>query len=234
MCHNVKEGVYPPPTPEEDRPGILKTYVVYFRECLQIPLYRNFFITALLVTAALNCAGNFITLFASETLALDMANMGHIFAWTAAVPLVFLYPVGWICDRFSPMHVVLGAIITLSLGSLLSLFLIHSQTGYLVYSLAFSLPWMAWSLGLQSTSMKLFPVEKFGQFSGGLNVFSCGALIVGNVLIGALMDWTHSNYRMAFLWTAAISATAIFPMMLVIRAWKAHGGRDYYVAPLPE
>ena len=45
---------------------------------------------------------------------------------------------------------------------------------------------------------------------------------------------THSNYRMAFLWTAAISACAIFPMILVIRGWKHHGGHDNYVAPLPE
>lgn len=81
--------------------------------------------------------------------------------------------------------------------------------------------------------MKLFPMEKFGQFSGALNVFSCGALIVGNVLIGILMDLTKSNYRTAFLWTAVLLASAIFPMLLVIRGWKQHGGHDHYVAPLP-
>ena len=83
-----------------------------------------------------------------------------------------------------------------------------------------SLPGMAWGLCLSATSMKLFPAEKFGQFSSGLNVFSCGALIVGNFLVGVLMDLTHSNYRMAFLWTAVISACAIFPMILVIHGWK--------------
>ena len=97
-----------------------------------------------------------------------------------------------------------------------------------------SLPGMAWGLCLSATSMKLFPAEKFGQFSSGLNVFSCGALIVGNFLVGVLMDLTHSNYRMAFLWTAAISVCAIFPMILVIRGWKQHGGHDNYVAPLPD
>ena len=92
---------------------------------------------------------------------------------------------------------------------------------------------MAWGLSLAATSMKLFPVGKFGQFSGALNVFGCGALIVGNILIGALMDWSHDDYRMAFLWTAGISATAIFPMLLVIREWKQHGGPVNYVPPLP-
>jgi maltose/moltooligosaccharide transporter len=234
MCRNVKEGEYPPPTPPEDRPGVLQTYVVYFRECLQIPLYRNFFIVALLVAAANNCAGNFITLFASDTLSLNMANMGHIFAWTSATSLIFLYPIGWLCDRFSPMHVALGAITSMLLVAVLALLFIHSQTGYLVYSLASSLPGMAWGLGLRAASMKLFPVKKFGQFSSGLNVFSCGAMIVGNVLIGALMDWSHSNYRMAFLWTAVISAAAIFPMISIIRGWEAHGGHNNYIAPLPK
>lgn len=69
--------------------------------------------------------------------------------------------------------------------------------------------------------------------SRGLNVFGCGALIVGNILIGVLMDLSHSNYRMAFLWTAVISASAIFPMILVIRGWKKHGGHESCVAPLP-
>jgi MFS family permease len=234
MCYKVKEGKYPPPTPLEDRPGILKTYVVYFRECLQIPLYRNFFIVSLLVTAAMNCAGNFTTLFVSETLGVDMEKMGHIFAWIGVVSLVFLYPIGWLCDRFSPMHVTLGSIICMCFGTSLAPIFIHGQTSFLVYSLVMTFPVMAWYLGQRAASMKLFPVEKFGQFSGGLNVFSCGALILGNFAIGVLMDVTHSNYRMAFLWTAVISATAIFPMILVIRGWKQHGGHENYVAPLPE
>ena len=234
MCRNIKEGEYPSPSLSEDRPGFLKTFVVYFRECLQVPLYRNFFIVYLLVTTALNCASNFLTLFASDTLGLDMVNMGHIFAWTSAVSLVFFYPIGWLCDRFSPMHVVLGAISSMCLVSIMAPIFVHNQNGYLVYSLVFSLPAMAWYLSQRAASMKLFPVEKFGQFSGGLNVFGCGAVIFGNVLIGALMDLTHSNYRMAFLWTVAISASAIFPTILVIRGWKAHGGPHHYVPPLPE
>lgn len=233
MCWKVKEGKYPPPTPQADRPGVLKTFVVYFHECLQIPLYRNFFLVYLLVTAALNCAGNFITLFARETLGLDMGGMGHIFAYTAAISLVFYYPLGWLCDRFSPMHVAVGSIIAICLGAILAPILVHSRDGFLAYSIAFSLPCVAWQLSQRASSMKLFPAEKFGQFSSGLNVFGCGALIVGNVLIGALMDMVHSNYRMAFLWTAVISATAIFPMILVIRGWKKHGGYENYVPPLP-
>jgi len=52
---------------------------------LQIPLDRTFFFVYLLVVAAGSCAGKFITLFASDTLKLDMGGMGHVFVWTALV-----------------------------------------------------------------------------------------------------------------------------------------------------
>jgi len=233
MCWKVKEGTYPPPQPEAQRTGFFKTFVVYFRECLQIPLYRNFFLAYLLVTASLNCAGNFITLFASNTLQLQMGEMGHVFALTAVVSLVFYYPLGWLCDRFSPIHVAIGAIAVIVLGAILAFLFIGSATGFLVYSIAFSLPTMAWNLAQRAASMKLFPAEFFGQFSSGLNVFGCGALIIGNLLIGMLMDATGSNYRVAFLWTVGISAVALFPMVLVLRGWQQHGGHDNYVPPLP-
>lgn len=39
---------------------------------------------------------------------------------------------------------------------------------------------------------------------------------------------------MAYVWTAVVSASAIYPMILVIRGWKQHGGHENDVAPLPE
>lgn len=233
MCSRVKEGSYPAPILAEHKPGLWKTYAKYFKECLQTPLYRNFFIASLLITASSSCAGNFITLFANTTLNLNMENMGHTFGWTAAISLLFYYPIGWLCDRFSPMHVILGAIITLSLGAVAAFPLVHGKNSFLTYSLAYSLPGAAWGLGQRATAMKLFPAEKFGQFSGGLNVFGCGALIAGNFLIGVVMDLTQSNYRVAFLWTAVMAGCAVFPMLGVLRGWKQHGGPLNYVAPLP-
>lgn len=233
MCRRVKEGDYPPPTPVATRPGVFKTFVVYFRECLQIPLYRQFFLVNLLVIAALNCAGNFTTLFVKETLGVDMGNLGHIFSWTAALSALVCFPIGWLCDRISPMKVALGAIIGLCAGSICAYLAVDGRASYLVYSLAFTVPLLAWTLGSAATAMKLFPSAKFGQFSGALNVFGCGGVIFGNILIGMIMDLFHNHYRMAFLWTVFFSAAAVIPMILVIRGWKKHGGPDNYVAPLP-
>ncbi len=233
MCRRVKEGDYPPPPTQENRPGVFKMFVIYFRECLQVPLYRHFFLAYLLVIAATNCAGSFHVLFVKDTLGIHMDEMGRIFSYTAALSAIVFFPVGWLCDRFTPIQVTLTAIIAMSFATVLGFIFVHTQRDYLIYALVLQLPSVGWQLGSMATTMKLFPSEKFGQFSGALNVFGCGALIIGNILIGLLMDFFHSDYRMSFLWTAFFCASAVFPMLLVFRGWKMHGGRDGYVPPLP-
>jgi len=233
MCRKVKEGTYPPPEVQAKPPGFLKTFAVYFRECMQVPLYRWFFLVNLLVASAINCASNFTTLFIKESLGMDMGTMGHVFSWTAAVSAVVFFPIGWLCDRISPLKVVFGAIIILCLGSIAAYFCINNHNAYLLYSLLFTVPLAGWSLGSVASAMALFPASKFGQFSSGLNVFGCGGLIAGNFLIGLLMDMAGNDYRAAFLWTVALSALAIGPMILVMRGWRRHGGPHNYTAPLP-
>jgi len=233
MCRNVKEGDYPPVPPRMSRPGLLATFALYFRECLRFPIYRNFFLVYVLTIAATSCAGPFSVLFTRDTLGIDMNDMGKLFAWGAAASALVYFPIGWLCDRFNPLSVTIVSLCGLAAGSFLALLLVHKATGYLVYTLAWSLPTVAWALGSLSTTMRLFPKEKFGQFSSGLNVFGCGALILGNYLMGKFMDLMHSDYRMTFLWSAALFAIAIWPMTRVYRDWKRHGGPDDYIPPLP-
>ncbi|XHR29044.1 MAG: MFS transporter [Chthoniobacteraceae bacterium] len=233
MCHNVKEGEYPEPEPVDQRPGILKSFVIYFRECLKIPFYRNFFIGYVVALLGTSCAGSFTMLFTSETLGLNMDDMGTIFAWGSVVSAVAYFPLGWICDKVSPLHVSIAAIVGQLIAALSYYFFVTGKTSYFVASIMFTIPGVAWGLGSQAMAMELFPEEKFGQFSSGLNVFGCGALIFGNYLIGQYMDFVHSNYRMVYLWSAVFAVAALFPMILVYRGWKQHGGPHNYVAPLP-
>jgi len=233
MCLNVKEGEYPPPPPKESRSGIFKSFLIYFQECLSLPIYRNFFIAYALVIGGTTCANPFSVLFAHETLRLDMDMMGKVFAWGAAASALIYFPMGWLCDKFNPLAVTLGALIGLLAGSLAACFLVHSKTSLVVYTIVFAIPSVGWGLGWLATTMKLFPEEKFGQFSSGLNVFGCGALILGNYLIGKFMDLAHSNYRMAFLWSVLLFALAIYPMALVYKDWKKYGGPHRYTPPVP-
>jgi predicted membrane channel-forming protein YqfA (hemolysin III family) len=129
--------------------------------------------------------------------------------------------------------VTIGALVCLVLGSIAAFFLVTGKDSLLDYTVIFTLPSVGWALGSLAATMKLFPTERFGQFSSGLNVFACGGLILGNYLIGTLMDLTHSNYRMIFIWGAVLYALAIFPMFRVYRDWKRFGGPNNYVPPLP-
>lgn len=232
MCKNVKEGGYPPPL-SQDRPGFLKSFGIYIRKCLSLSLYRNFFLASILVMVA-GCTGPFSALFAKETLGLDMLTMGTVYAWGSAISAVAYFPMGWLCDKFSPIRVVLVALPAYALMNLLSFWLINDQHSFLLFALVGAGPSVAWGLGSFAVTMMLFPGRDFGLLSSGLNVFGCGVLIVGNYAVGAFMDMVHSDYRMTFVWSAAFYLLAIFPMIAVCRGWKQHGGPHHYEPPLPD
>ncbi|HEY8966512.1 MAG TPA: MFS transporter [Candidatus Methylacidiphilales bacterium] len=222
MCRNVREGDYPELPPKETRPGLLQSYVIYFRECLTLPLYRNFFIASVLSVVATSCAGPFVILFTRSTLGLDMETLGKILAWGTAASALVYFLMGWLCDRFSPLHVMIGALVGHILTAGIAFFFVDGKGGVLAYNLLHTVPAVAWGLATMAAGMRLFPREKYGQFSSGLNVFGCGALIFGNYLIGKFMDLVHSDYRMTFLWSALLYLLAIYPLLLVCRDWNKH------------
>jgi len=232
MCYNIKEGEYPTPLLAKDRPGILKSFVIYFRECLSIPIYRNFIIASTLAFIGGTCASPFALLFNREILGICMDDLGKIFTYNAIASAVILVPIGWFCDKFSSMRIVLASLIGLSLGYIYICFFVDDKMSYLIFSLIFSIPNTGLQLGSQAMSMQLFPEEKFGQFSSALNIFEYGSLIFGNYLVGHFMDMAHSNYRMIFIWSATLTLLSFFAMLVVFRNWKQHGGPNHYNAPL--
>lgn len=233
MCWKVREGEYPEPLPSPEGSNFLTRFGSYFRDCLMLPIYRNFFIVYVMLVIAGSCAGSFLTLYTRDVLRLNMEEMGHIFAYSALFSAIVYVPMGWVCNRYSAMRVTLISLVFMLIGPLIAYFWVDSQTSWLIYSVAMAVPGVGWSLGLFALSMTLFPEKVFGQFSAGMNVFGCGGLIIGNYLIGLFMDATDSNYRMVFLWSAFFYAMALVPMIAVYRAWRKLGGPDGYVAPLP-
>lgn len=232
MCLRVKEGAYPP-VEHTETSSMLRSFVLYFRECVSVPIYRNFFIVSVCVIVGMSCASAFITLFMRGTLGLTMQEIGTNLVWVTVAITLMYFPVGWLCDRFNPLVVTLVSLPLYALVSVLAMMLVHGKTGMIVYWVAIAIPTVGWTLGSFAATMKLFPAEKFGQFSSGLNVFGCGALVLGNLFIGWVMDAVHSDYRYAFLWSALFMTLAIIPMTLVMRGWRRLGGPDHYVPPLP-
>jgi MFS family permease len=234
MCRQVKEGAYEPLPPHADRPGFLKAFAMYFRECLSIPFYRNFFLAYILLVAGAGCTAPFAVLFARDTLGISMEDIGKVFAWTSLAGMGVYPPMGWLCDRFNPLRVILASLLGMAVVSALSFFLIHDKTSWLVLSLVGVIPGVGWGLASMAATMALFPAGKFGQFSSGLNVLGCGGMILANYLIGKFIDFTGGNYRMIFPWGVLFSVLALAAMLRVYRGWKQHGGPHHYVPPLPE
>jgi len=232
MCWKVKEGEYPPPPVQENKPGIFKTYVLYFRECFAVPLYRYYFFAGMLGAFG-NSSTPFFLLFYRNTLHLSMDDLGKIFSLGSLVTFLALLPVGWLCDKFTPFRVMIVVQGGMFLLNILSFFLINDEKTLVIFTVVTSIVAVGGGLAGSTINMKLFPTEKYAQFSSAGGVIGMATSILSNYLIGAFMDFSGSNYRLAYLWFA-ISSLGIIPLLLVYRGWKAHGGPDHYVAPLPD
>lgn len=234
MCHNVKEGEYPTPPQLAKQPGIFQSFATYFRECVSIPIYRNFFIVYILYVVAIGCSSPFAVLFHRQTLGLTMDDIGKVAALVAGVSSLAYFVLGWVCEKVSSILVTLVAVVFQVFVSSCSYFCVVDRNSFFMWSMIGSLAAVGWGLGSAAMTMKIFPEEKFGQFSSGLSIFGCGAMILGNLLVGPFMDLFHSNYRMIYIWIIASMGIAIVPLILVYRDWLRFGGPHHYVAPLPE
>ncbi len=234
MCWRVKEGEYPPPPAGKEKTSYTRSFIVYFRESLSVPLYRNYLIMYALVITASACAGPFVTLFARDTLKLPMDDIGKILAWGALGSAITYVPIGYLCDRITPMRVALISMVCLAAAWGTGFLVVQDRSSWLVYSVIVAmLPSVGWNLSFNALTMHLFPVEKFGQFSSSLNVFGYGSIIGGNFLTGRFIDLVGSDYRMIFVWSLSWYTLAIVPMAFVYRDWQRCGGPHHYVAPLP-
>jgi MFS family permease len=232
MCWKVKEGEYPPARMQEHKPGIIKSFGLYFRDCFSVPLYRHYFYAITLFSLGC-CAGPFYMLFFRNSLGLSMDDMGKIFALELAVKAVTYLPMGWLCDKIVSVRLVIASQVGMLALTLLAFFFITGKNTLILFTVVNSIVWVGWSLGSAMLAMELFPEEKFAQLSAGANIFGCGVGIVGNYLVGLFMDFSNNNYRIAYLW-AALGGLSFIPLISVYRGWKQHGGPLHYKAPLPE
>ena len=231
MCWKVKEGEYPPVVPVEKKPNMFQAFGGYFRSCLSVPIYRNYFIQGM-CSGLFGGAGPFFLLFYSKTLGINLDDLGKIFALTSVLSITILAPMGWLCDKFSPLKVGIVSNAGMNTVTILSFFFIHDKQTLIIMMILGSVISTGWGLSSSTINMKLFPHAKFGQFFAATNIFGCGIGILGNYFVGLFMDTMHSNYRMAYLWQG-MGIVALIPLLLVYRDWKRFGGPDNYVPPMP-
>lgn len=87
--------------------------------------------------------------------------------------------------------------------------------------------------------IKLFPCDRFGQFSGAIAICRGPAVIPGGFLAGLFLDflkhvYPHNMYayRFNFLWSGPLAILAFYFNYRVYRAWKRLGGDKPFTPPL--
>lgn len=249
MCWKVREGGYPPPAPyvgeQKGFRGALRTYAT---ECFTHRFYWYIFLANACI-AMTWASGSYALIYQTQYLGLDFAFIGKVAGVSGVVSIILLYPAGILADRAHPLRVLLIAtILQAFVGPFSIIFAMSKPT-----LAAEIVPWIYLGLtviGLPihtlynaaelPTLMKLFPMDRYGQFcSANALVRSC-ALIVGGIACGTFLDLAkklHPSpeycYRFLPVWNVSFQiASAVFTFLLY-REWKRLGGKENFKSPEP-
>lgn len=249
MCWKVREGDYPPP-PEYigEKTGFRAALRTYATECFTHRFYWFIFIANACV-AMTWASGSYVLLYQTKYIALDFAFIGKVSGICGMVGVALLYPAGILADRKHPLRVMLFA---MGLQSFMGPFSI----AFAMFRPGIPNEWVPWIfITLTVTSlpihtlyaaselpalMKVFPKDRYGQFSSANALVRSGALIVGGVACGAffdLMGRLHPNpeycYRFLPVWNFVFQGIAFIFTWLLYREWKKLGGKESFTPPTP-
>lgn len=247
MCLMVREGKYPPPTdyPDDHRAGgFFSAVQVYFRECFSQPYYLMIFITGTLAGLAFSPINSWSLLYAKQ-LSLGLGNwevggigIGHwrlgyggILTLTYICSLGLAYPIGSLVDRFHALRVSIAAMLLYGCSSGISFFLISNSERFGWALLVHGVLSGTYFTAAASIGQHLLPRSRFSQFASASGLVSATAGLIVGPFLGAVLDWTGSNYRITFLFSSLFAFAAVTMWSLVYRRFMAMGGPGAYVAP---
>jgi len=233
VCLKVKEGQYPPPPAIDPalRNRRMAGTLDFFRETFSIPFYRWFYAAMVLSSQCTGGIANVYMLFFAKSLGVSLALFGRYTALTYVFSFSMSFLLGALADRFHPLRLVfvnigLNTIITLIAGAL-----VRTPGAFAVAYVATGVL-NGFMLTVQTPTLQLiFPRSRFGAFASALGIVSAAAMVVSATVLGALLDATNHNYRIAFLASGAIGILALIVLSVVYRQFLAMGGPSGYVAP---
>lgn len=251
MCRKVKEGDYPPPSPNiGNKTGFMAAAKTYAVECFTHRFYWYIFLANACVAMGW-VSGAYGLLYQTRYLSLDLSFVGKVNGICGIVGLLLLYPAGVLTDRIHPLRVLLfsSAVQVLVVGPMGILFamarpIMSADAVALAFVSLCSLwlPFTALNGAAEPiTMMRLFPMSRYGQFGSANGLIRSLALIVGGVLCGGYLDLVKKLnpspdycYRYLPFWNITWSAGYAFFIFLVYREWKKLGGTEHFVPPLSE
>ncbi len=248
MCLNVREGEYPPPTPNVDGSVGLKSAVKTFaRECHSHWHYWYVFMGS----AFAACSNAMLTfmLFFYQSTGLNLTQIGRVQGITSIVAATMILGSGWLADRFHPIRVVL-------VGQILQvLIVLPAMCVWLFWHPASHVAfwgWMVLSVGLAAPVsalvsvcdppllMRMLPRENFGQFCAANAMWRSLGYIVGGSAAGIFLDLMRRSqgeghaYAFIPVWQWVFSTLVVWFSFRLFRSWKRYGGDRDYQPPVPD
>jgi len=231
MCWRVKEGQYPPPDVPKGA-GFIAGFLTFVRQCFSMSYYWWFYAAYGLVVIANSLPNTFRVFFARDQLGMSLDQIGKVNGIGFAVGFVLAFPFGWIADKFHSIRLYLVAVIVISGMGVASYFGIHGQQSFWFFTIASYVGATMFSAANAPLFPQILPKEQFGQFAGATSLVTALSLSFMNILGGWLLDVSHHNYRLIYVWNAGFGVLGLMATIILYMKWRQHGGATHYVAPI--
>jgi Na+/melibiose symporter-like transporter len=221
----IKEGEYPPPD-KHKKGGGLAPVRAYFVECFSQPYFLWIFLGFTLYQLN-NLAGQSQIFYLHYDLGLSLDSIGKMRALPLIVSVALAFAIGAMTDKFNPVRLLAPTYLIWGAFNFAGYFFVQSQWSFLVLVTGTSLMATASGIVTSAVAVRIYPMEKLGQFSSACAIsqqLTCGLVAP---FMGVIFD--HTSNRVGFLWSADFLFAAALVFRTVYFNWKKRHGH----APVP-
>lgn len=227
----VKEGEYPPVEDKSiSKDGSLITkgceyFVMFFRQCFSRKIFIFLSLSTGLNAASNICRQLYNLLFAMKELHIPKETIGAIGAKSGIISAIMIYFFGKLMDKTHPMLIYFLGGVMIMCVNVFAFFFLKDQTTYFIVTIVTGLVYAFQWLANTPLLVKIFPIDKFGQFSSGNAMINALTLMIGSSVGGLLTE--HFGFRFMFVWDFCVTALATAALVGVYFEWLKYGGKNY-------
>jgi Na+/melibiose symporter-like transporter len=205
MCLKVKEGVYPPPPPEDQTlitphagfagwldaffTKFIKAAIGYLRECFSQPYYLLCFAMFTLSALTFRPINEFTIRYAAQ-LKMGDGDYGFLIAGSYVCSLILAFPLGMLVDRFHPIRMAFVALFLYSITALYGSLFIHDAATFGIALVAHTVLSGTYFTCAASIAQQLLPRSKFSQYASAGGIVAALVSLAYAPVMGLILDFT--------------------------------------------